>query len=308
MAPRYRGAPPRPTGLGPVGYAPAAASASSRIDEGLVDLGGRRHQRRDDPDDVHVRARRQDDELACQRLGLDPLGQVGIGRPAVACVRLDELDRDHQAKAARVADRAVLPGEPVEAGKELVATLPGVGDQPFLLDDIKGGVRGGARDDVAAVRPAVGAGLPGGHQLGPCQDPGEWQARRDALGHDQDVGLDVPVPDREHLAGPPEPGLDLVGDEQDAVLAGDLAEPWQEPRRRHDVAALAEDRLEDDRGDVLRVDELVERQVELGLPVARARVRGVRRHRAPGSSTDRPCGRRSPATARTRPGRRPWRS
>ena len=73
----------------------------------------------------------------------------------------------------------------------------------------------------------------------------------------------------------PKPGLDLVGDEQDPVLAGDLAEPRQEARRRDDVAALAEDRLDDDRRDPVRVDELVERQVELGLPVAGARVGGV---------------------------------
>ena len=43
-------------------------------------------------------------------------------------------------------------------------------------------------------------------------------------------------------------------------------------RRRDDVAALAEDRLDDDRRDLVRVDELVERQVELLLPVAGARV------------------------------------
>ena len=42
-----------------------------------LDLGGRRDERRDDPDDVHVGARGQDDELARERLGLDPLGQVG---------------------------------------------------------------------------------------------------------------------------------------------------------------------------------------------------------------------------------------
>ena len=51
---------------------------------------------------------------------------------------------------------------------------------------------------------------------------------------------------------------------------GDLAEARQEAGRRHDVAALAEDRLDDDRRDLVRVDELVEGQVELGLPVARA--------------------------------------
>ncbi len=69
------------------------------------------------------------------------------------------------------------------------------------------------------VPPCV-PGFQVGHDLGPGQDPGQRQPRRDALGHDQDVGLDVPVADREHLAGPTEPGLDLVGDQQDPVLAG----------------------------------------------------------------------------------------
>ena len=68
------------------------------------------------------------------------------------------------------------------------------------------------------VPPCV-PGFQCGHQLLAGEDPGQRQPRGDALGHDQDVGLDVPVLDREHLAGPPEPGLDLVGDEQDAVLA-----------------------------------------------------------------------------------------
>ena len=81
--------------------------------------------------------------------------------------------------------------------------------------------------------------------------------------------------DREQLAGPTEAGLDLVGDQEDAVLAGDLAEPGQERRRRDEVAALAEDRLDDDRRDVLGVDVLVERQVELGLPVAGAALVGT---------------------------------
>ena len=90
--------------------------------------------------------------------------------------------------------------------------------------------------------------------------------------------------------------------------AGDLAEARQEARRRDDVAALAEDRLDDHRGDLLGVDELVERQVELGLPVAGAGVRRVGSAGAPGSSTGRRCGRRSPAAARSGRGRRPWRS
>ena len=217
----------------------------------------------------------QDDELAGQGLGLDPLRQVRVRRPAVADARLDQLDRDHEAEPARVADRRVAARETAQAGEELVAARAGVGHESLVLDDVERGVGGGARHDVAAVRAAVRARLPGRHHLRPCQDPRQRQPRRDALGHDQDVRLDAPVLDREHLAGPPEPGLDLVGDEQDAVLAGDLAEPGQEPRRRDDVPALPEHRLDDDGGHPVRVDELVEGQVELGLPVARAGIGGM---------------------------------
>jgi hypothetical protein len=83
------------------------------------------------------------------------------------------------------------------------------------------------------------------------------------------------VPDREQLPGAPEARLDLVGDQQDPVLPGDLAQARQEGRRRDDVATLAEHGLDDDRGHPLRVHHLVEEQVELRLPVAGARGRVV---------------------------------
>jgi len=47
-------------------------------------------------------------------------------------------------------------------------------------------------------------------------------------------------------------GRYLVDDEQDAVLVAQLAEELQEPRRRRDEAALAQDRLHDDCSRVLR--------------------------------------------------------
>ena len=149
------------------------------------------------------------------------------------------------------------------------------------IDDLRRQPIIAARDDVATVRAAMGAGLPVAHELLAGQDPGQWQPGGDALGHDQDVRLDAPVLDGEHLAGPPEAGLDLVGDEQDPVLAGDLAEARQEPGRWHDVTALAEDRLDDDRGHPVGVDELVEGQVELGLPVAGAGIGRVGATRRP---------------------------
>ena len=73
-------------------------------------------------------------------------------------------------------------------------------------------------------------------------DPRQRQARGDALGHDHDVGHDAAPLDGEEAAGAAVAGLDLVGDQQDAVLVGNLAQRRQERRRWDDVAALAEDR------------------------------------------------------------------
>src|SRR5258707_1668059 len=52
----------------------------------------------------------------------------------------------------------------------------------------------------------------------------------------------------EPVTGAAESGLDLVRDEDDAVLPAVLGQPGQEAVRRHDEAALTQDRLDDDRG------------------------------------------------------------
>src|SRR3972149_6102606 len=55
--------------------------------------------------------------------------------------------------------------------------------------------------------------------------------------------------------GAPHPRLDLVGDQQDAVLVADLPEPTQEGGGGGKVAAFALDRLDDDGRHVARRDE-----------------------------------------------------
>ncbi len=62
----------------------------------------------------------------------------------------------------------------------------------------------------------------------------------------------------EHLPRPPHAGLHFVDDEQDAVLGRQLPQPLQERRRRHEVSALALDRLDDDRRDFVGRDEVRE--------------------------------------------------
>ena len=67
------------------------------------------------------------------------------------------------------------------------------------------------------------------------------------------VGLDALVLDGPHAAGAPDAALHLVGDEHDAVRGAEVAQLAEPARGRDDVAALALDRLDDDRGDVARV-------------------------------------------------------
>src|SRR5712691_6243234 len=70
--------------------------------------------------------------------------------------------------------------------------------------------------------------------------------------------------DGKELAGAPEAGLDLVGDQQDPVPLGQLAQGAQEIERRRNEAALAEYGLDDDRGNSLGGDGRFEQLVECG--------------------------------------------
>ncbi len=72
------------------------------------------------------------------------------------------------------------------------------------------------------------------------------------LGAGQDVRRDAPALRGEGLAHATEAGDDLIEDQQDAVLGGDLAQPLQIAHRRQDDPGRAGHRLDDHRGDVLR--------------------------------------------------------
>ena len=153
-----------------------------------------------------------------------------------------------------------------EAGLRLEATLGGVGDEA-ALEQVDRREGGGAGDRVAAVRRAVGARPPRLEQVRAGDHGAERHARRDALGSQEDVRLHAPVFDGPHLAGPARARLDLVGDEQDAVLVADVAQALEEAVLGDEVAALALDRLDDDRGDLVGGRELVEQDVVEPLEV-----------------------------------------
>ena len=132
-----------------------------------------------------------------------------------------------------------------------------------LPDGVDGLDGGDARQRVAGVGPAEAARVGGVHQLGPTGDGGQRHPRGQGLGRGHHVGDHAGVLDGEQLAGPTEPGLDLVGDQDHAVLVAQLPQPLQERSRGGDEPPLAQDRLDDDGGHVGRVDLGHHRPVQL---------------------------------------------
>ena len=102
---------------------------------------------------------------------------------------------------------------------------------------------------------------PGGHDMTSARAVVTPSGRPDAtpLADGDDVGLDAEMLDAEHLAGAAHAGLHFVADQQDAVLSASArAAAGGTAARRDDVAALALDRLDDDRRDFVGRDEVHE--------------------------------------------------
>ncbi len=85
--------------------------------------------------------------------------------------------------------------------------------------------------------------------LGLLVDPraGHDAADLHLLGEGDQIGLDIEVLECPELAGHADTGLHFVEDEQCRVAVGELAQSAQETRSEVAVAALALDRLDDDR-------------------------------------------------------------
>ena len=172
----------------------------------------------------------------------------GHGRRVVARSNRCELEPDHVAAAANVADR-------------LRIDLP----QRLKPAEEVGAVRGDVADDLAVValeHVERGAGHPAGEivvgegravqqpeavvpDLG-ADDAGadRHHAAAERLGQQQHVrGLRRPAGDEE-LAGASEAGLDLVDDAEHAVPPAELDRRVEVAVRRADDAALALDRLD----------------------------------------------------------------
>ena len=212
----------------------------------------------------------------------------------------------------------MLAHQLAQPAEEVLPHRRGVRDQP-AFEQLDRRRRGGAGDGVAAERAGVRARRPVHHVGLAAVTP---SGRPDAmpLAIDDDVRLQAEVLRGEHLPGPAHARLHFVDDQQDAVLRRQLAQPLVELDRRHDVAAFALDRLDDDRRDLVRRHEVHEQPIldpgdRLGGDLRRRhagggaiRRPGTARGRRPASSPARsPCAaRRGSTSAPSEPSVRPW--
>src|SRR5918999_951070 len=133
-----------------------------------------------------------------------------------------ELEREHGAEPADVADRGEAPRDVLEPGANLLPDLrrPTLELGPRNL--VEDGYRRGAGERIAAERAAQAARADGIDHLGaPCHGRQRESAAQRLAGHDQ-VRLDVEVLDRPDASRATDAALDLVVDEQDPVRLAHL--------------------------------------------------------------------------------------
>ena len=212
----------------PDGYARTASSASSQASERLVQLRIGDHERAEDADAVRVDAGLQQQQAApCGLLG-HPRGELGRGllRRGI----LDELDREHRAEPADVADlrMALLPRRhPAADG---LADAAGALDEALVLEDVEHGERRRLRDGIADVRAADGV-VAGASMISAL--PSTPESGRPAAIDFATVIRSGSTPKCSIANMPPgaaEAGLHLVGDEDDPLAVADLAHALRRTR------------------------------------------------------------------------------
>ena len=175
------------------------------------------------------------------RVGLDAAG-------------LDDFHRQHRAAAAHVGDGLGSLGDLAQPRQHDVADPAGPAGQVLLGHGLQRAERCRAGNRIAAERAAEAAGMHRVHQVRPAGHAGQRQPAGDPLRRGDQVRHDRLVIAGEPVTGAAQAALDLVGDQHDAVSGAELREPGQEPVRRDDEPALALDRLDQHRRDVVLAD------------------------------------------------------
>ena len=161
----------------------------------------------------------------------------------------DQLQRLHQAHAAHVADERVLRLQLFQLAAQVGADGVGVVEQLFFFNHLNRGARRHRRHRVAAES-GNSHSLESVGDFRFCDGSAHGRAVGHAFGGGEDVRFHVPVLDAEPLlAGAPEAGLHLVGDEEPAEFLDDLENLLEILQRGRDEPAHALDGLGQKSGD-----------------------------------------------------------
>ena len=217
-------------------------------------MGG--DHRHENADCVAVQTRAHQDQAAVARQGDDAGDLFGCWLLGVAI--LDELDREHRTQTTNVANTLMSRGDCIEPRPQIVTKDLGL----LLVRRIKHLIhrddRGSTRDRVATERAAKTTRMHCVEQVGSARDTRDRHTATHRLGPRREIGRDAKVFDCRRRTGAPHAGLHLVGDVENSVLLTDLMNAANEFGRHRQEATLALDRLENDGGDLRRIDLALE--------------------------------------------------
>ena len=178
----------------------------------------------------------------------------GDGDEAQAVQRLDELraaamqaDARQQPLAAHLGHQLRMRlGDRAEALVQDLAAFAHPGEKAVLQHDVQNGVRHRAGERVAAEGRAVGARGHGGSSGGGGEAGADREPAAQTLGDGRDVGTHAGLFAGEQRPRAAHAGLDLVEDQEQAMLVAQGAEPLQALGRHRADAAFPLDRLDHD--------------------------------------------------------------
>ncbi len=124
----------------------------------------------------------------------------------------------------------------------------GLFHQAFLLESIEHAKRCGACHRIARIGAANAAGLRRIHDLGAADHARQRKAARQRFGACHQVRLHAEMLHGKPFARAPEARLDFIGNQHNAMLVAELAQPHQKFFRRNVKSAFALHRLDDDGG------------------------------------------------------------
>src|SRR5579885_235642 len=210
-----------------------------RID-GEIGLFLRNDQRRAESDGV--RSGPEKEQAALERQLDEVIAEVGSAffRGLV----LHQLDPDHQAQSADIADNRTPPGQVAEPGHHMLADAGRVLNE-FRFEQFQGRQGRRDRDRVAAEGAGVGPLRPG-HQLSPGNRGRKRHPAGNALRQGDYVGNSLEVLTSEHLSRSPHTALNFIEHQKDAVLVRQCAKTVEKLAGRDDVASCALHRREED--------------------------------------------------------------